>query len=71
MDNGLYRDVNNHPNGSLTLTGAYGVLNLTGLYDTAACIDVDCDGCAPDCMKSMNVELRRPPLRLLVLTLCK
>lgn len=52
MDNGLCRDVNNHPNGSLTyLPGAAdpGPYNYTGLYYTSSCQSKSFTNCIVAC----------------------
>ncbi|KAL2012387.1 hypothetical protein VTN00DRAFT_5105 [Thermoascus crustaceus] len=52
MDNGLCRDVNNHPNGSLTyLPGAAnpGPYNYTGLYYTSSCQSKSFTNCIVPC----------------------
>lgn len=52
LDNGLFRDANNHPNGSLTILEDGQSINLTGLYDTPACTNKNYTGCSEYCLNS-------------------
>ncbi|KAF3402000.1 hypothetical protein F1880_009838 [Penicillium rolfsii] len=48
MTNGLCRDKNNHPNGSLTIFGVQ-EYNFTGLYATASCQERSYQNCSIEC----------------------
>lgn len=48
MTNGLCRDRNNHPDGSLTLNGGH-EFNFTGLYSTASCQEESFQNCSIQC----------------------
>lgn len=58
MDNGLCRDKNNHPNGSLTLlqgAAAPGPYNYTGLYFTPSCVNPELPDCLTECSSCMYI----------------